>query len=88
MLMSGLSLPEMNPLKVLRSGLLAIASDPVCRAIESIEPGPVGFCLRYSSQPGPCGSGTLVEVGTVEVGTGTGEVADGAGSTGSGVGSA
>ena len=46
MLMSGFSLPEIASLKVLRSGLLASASEPVCSAIESIEPGPVGTFLR------------------------------------------
>ena len=64
MLISGLSLPEMASLNVLSSGLFAIAWEPVCSAIESMEPGPVGTSLRYLSQPGPCGSGTFVDVGT------------------------
>ena len=68
----GLSLPEMAALKVLRSGLLAMACDPVCSAIDSIEPAPVGTC----------GSGNLVDVGTGTEAVGAG------GSTGVGVGSA
>jgi hypothetical protein len=47
MLMAGLSLPEIASLKVLNSGLLASACEPVCTAIDSIEPGvPAGFALR------------------------------------------
>ena len=84
MLMSGFSVPEIAALKVLRSGLLAIACDAVWPAIDGIDPAPVGTALRYASQPGPCGSGTFVGVAAaVAVGA-----AGAAGSTGVGVGSA
>ena len=46
MLMSGLSLPEIAALNVLRSGLEAIACEAVCSAIEAMEAGPAGFLLR------------------------------------------
>lgn len=46
MLTSGFSLPEMAALNVLNSGLFAIACEPVCSAIESMEPAPVGTLLR------------------------------------------
>ena len=46
MLISGFSVPEIAALKVLRSGLLAIACDAVWPAIAGIDPAPVGTALR------------------------------------------
>jgi hypothetical protein len=42
----GVGRPEIAALKVLRSGLLAIACDAVWPAIAGIDPAPVGTALR------------------------------------------
>ena len=42
MLISGFSLPEIAALKVLRSGLLAMACDAVWTAMDGMDPAPVG----------------------------------------------
>ena len=55
-----------------------MAWDAVWTAMEAIDPAPEGTWLRYSPQPGPCGSGTLVDVGAGAA------VVGAAGSTGAG----